>query len=59
MGSNCLGLFGIRAYEARGAALLLWGQGEGVSRARGGNRKCLGTIGASAPGWNIWKSKEP
>ena len=36
MGSNCLGLFGIRAYEARGAALLLWGQGEGVSRALGG-----------------------
>ena len=36
MGSNCLGLFGIRAYEARGVALLLWGQGEGVSRALGG-----------------------
>lgn len=28
-----MGLFGVRACEAKGAALILWGQGEGVSRA--------------------------
>lgn len=31
-----MGLFGIRACEARGATLILWRQGEEVSRALGG-----------------------